>query len=84
MTAKEALKTKYTGSDEKGNLLLAYTPEQLDVIKQALTSYEELVRDVKRYFELTYRGKWDNDLNDKEKWELAVLKGKLMKVGKEE
>lgn len=42
MTPKELLKTKYVGSDENGNLLLAYSDEQISNIKKALTRLEEL------------------------------------------
>lgn len=42
MTALEALKTKYEGTSEKGELLLCFTVEQLNVVKTALTHYETL------------------------------------------
>ena len=85
MTPKEALKTKYVGSDEKGNLLLAYTPEQVDYFKNAITELEELKRDVKRYFELVEKTMSYVILGREDECdEVERLKDKLLKAGKEE
>ena len=72
MTPKEALKTKYVGSGDNGEMLLAYTGEQVEIFKNAFTELEELKRDVKRYFETTNMAEWN---------ELGL---KLSKVGNEE
>jgi len=42
MTLEEALKTKYVGSDDNGKMLLAYSSEQLHVIKEALKRNEPM------------------------------------------
>ena len=58
----------------------------LEALYQSLTSYEELKRDVKRYFELyeLARDKWGNGLDYVEAYEYTKLHIKLSKVGNEE
>lgn len=60
---------------DKNMMIKAYNEEKV--------KREVLEKEVNRYWELTHRGKWDNELTDKEKRELAVIKGNLSKVGKE-
>ena len=45
MTPKEALKTKYVGSGDNGEMLLAYTGEQVEIFKNAFTELEEMKRE---------------------------------------
>lgn len=79
MTPKEALKTKYVGSGDNGEMLLAYTGEQVEIFKNAFTELEELKRDVKRFMEIF------NISDDSMLWdEHNRLVKKLSKVGTEE
>lgn len=86
MTPKEALQKIWKDAYPKAcetwsaNKLL----EHWCIVDQALIELEELKRDVARYFELWLKWSKFEDLSDSEKWELGVLKGKLLKVGKEE
>ena len=52
-------------------------------VTEELKKYEELKRDVKRYFELDYRAKISGGIDDKEAMEYTRLNIKLSKVGKE-
>ena len=91
MTAKEATdkniitKQVVINTPTSARLLPITADEKvIDERQQALTELEELKRDVKRYFELEYRAKIGNGIDDMEAVEYARLSIKLMKVGNEE
>ena len=61
--------------------------DAIEIIKKAEATekaYEELQRDVNRYWKLTYREKWSNNLTVYETNERKELYRKLSKVGVKE
>lgn len=67
-----------TGTDESASAI-----EWHNTLKQAITDYEQLQRDVARYFELQYKNQFDR-MTQNEIHEMYVLREKLLKVGKGE
>lgn len=58
--------------------------ENMDIVDNALTEFEELKRDVKRYFELDYQAKIGDGIDNVEANEYTILHRKLSKVGVED